>query len=265
MKKILLPSLIGACILVFGFNGITQKLLDVKVKSVYTDRLNQVYTVSKDNSIHKFDNNGKLVIARNLKVQGDIERIDAKNVFDILLFYKNINTLVTTDNLFNQRHALNFNDNRYLSNKQVSAVARSFDNNIWAFDMVSQRLMKIHILGNLILESSALPTQSSTHQIQQIIEHVPYVYLIDSNSIVTMNVYGKMIRELKSKQIIEQAQLFQDTIWMESKTDRMYLNTKTITDSIQLLNQKPLNTSFHYLGNGKLELRNDSLFLYQEK
>ncbi|MDB4347463.1 hypothetical protein OAB01_02275 [Bacteroidia bacterium] len=265
MKKILLPSILAVWMLVLGFTGIKQMLLDTKVKAVYSDRLNQIYTVGKDNSIHKFDNNGKLVISRNLKIQGDIAHIDAKNVFDMLLFYKNINTLVTTDNLFNQRHTLNFNDNRYLSNKQVTAVARSFDNHIWAFDMVSQRLMKIDILGNLILESSALPTQSSTHQIQQIIENVPYVYLVDSTSIVTMNVYGKMIKELNSNQPINQAQLFKDTLWLESESHRMFLNTKKTTDSIQMLDQKPANTSFQYLGNGKLELRNDSLFLHQEK
>ena len=56
-------------------------LLDTKVKAVYSDRLNQIYTVGKDNSIHKFDNNGKLVISRNLKIQGDIAHIDAKKCF----------------------------------------------------------------------------------------------------------------------------------------------------------------------------------------
>ena len=70
----------------------------------------------------------------------------------------------------------------------------------------------------------------------------------------------KMIKELNSNQPINQAQLFKDTLWLESESHRMFLNTKKTTDSIQMLDQKPANTSFQYLGNGKLELRNDSLF-----
>jgi len=265
MKKILLPSLILGLFISMAFTLGYPQLLETKVKSFYTDKLNQVYTVTQDNSIHKYDNNGRQVIARNLKLQGDIAYIDARNVFDILLFYKNINTLVTTDNLFNQRQVLSFNETPNLANKQVTAVARSFDNHIWAFDMISQRLMKVDILGNLILESSALPSQSSTHQVQYIIEHVPYVYLIDSNSIVTMNVYGKMVNERKTAVKVNQAYLFKDTLWLESNTQRMYLSVKEASDSLQLVGEKKQNTSFQHLGNGKLKLRNDSLFLQQEK
>lgn len=266
MRKTLLHKswcLITLIILSFTFAQV--EVISNNVKFFTVDKLNQIYAVTKDNSIQKYDSDGKMLIAKNLKVQGDIAFIDAKNVFDILLFYKSINTIVSTDNLLTQRYILNFTESEKLSNKQVTAIARSYDNQIWAFDMISQRLMKIDIYGNLILESSALQSQSSLYQVNYIIENVPYVYLIDSTKIVRMNIYGKFIKEVDSDEKIENAYLFQDTLWFQSQNKRTFISNESTSDSVITYQNIKFEGQKQRLTTGALFLKADSLFLQRNK
>lgn len=240
-----------------SFTGTKSKLISNRIKYFTLDKLNQVYTIQKDNSLQKFSADGNLLISKNLKTEGEINYIDAKNVFDIILFYKNMNTLVTTDNLFTQRHTLNFNE----LGAQISAVARSFDNHIWGYDILSQRLVKTDILGNKIITSSALSSQSNSYKFYQIIEAVPYVFLIDSSAIVTLNIYGKVIHEKKLNQKINHSFLYQDTLWLQDHKTLSFLPIRNPLDSIATFNASYNYGTVHRLNNGALHLKSDSLFL----
>lgn len=249
MKKTYWLSLIFVCL---SFSSEKPLFLAENVSFYKVDQLGQIFVVQNDNSVSKFTPDGKLAIAKNLKIQGALAYLDVKNSFEYLFFYKNLNTLITTDNLFNQRATLNFNENEFLSSKQIAAVNRSFDNHIWAFDLVSQRLLKINPQGKILLESSSLPSQKGLHNVQWIIEMVPYVFLVDTSEIITLNIYGKVLETQHLTDKVEQATVKKDTLLLNT-TDFCW---KYWQEGNQFVLRKiDLKTS------DRLFLKGDSLFL----
>lgn len=250
----------------FGFTQVeapSLSLLETNVKLFEVNKLNQIYVVKGDNSISKFQD-GQLVITRNLKVEGELHHIDASNVFNILLFYKDLNSIISADNLLNLRSTLDFNNNDYLGSKQISAVARSFDNKIWVFDIISQRLLKIDALGKILLESTALPNQIKLTNVHHIIESAPYVFLLDSQQVLKMNIYGKIISSHTFPSAIERGYVYQDSICIQT-LDSIYKESK------EKIVANPLaKRGVESFGNweqtsmGILFLQNDSLFLQQK-
>lgn len=237
----------------------TPQLLDDEIKFFTINKLGQIYAVHKDNSITKFNTQGNEVMTRNLKVQGNLHSLDATNVFDILLFYKDLNTIITADNLLNQRNLINFNENDFSGTRLISAASRSFDNKIWVFDIISQRLLKVDGLGKIELQSSSLPNQTQLNDVHHIIESSPHVFLIDSFRIIKMNIYGKLLSQVKSKAPLRHAYVFSDTLFVHSKDSLYAVNS----NSSKLLLKSVLNKNQQWqpYQKGSLELRSDSLFL----
>ncbi len=248
-------------IILLSFSADNKSFILDNVKFFTIDKLNQIYILNKDNTITKYDQNLNVVMSRNLKLEGDIATLDVFNVFDILLFYKSINTLIFTDNLLNKRSSIDFNN---LPNQslQVSAVCRSFDNQIWIYDILSQKIKKIDEEGNLILESSAINSFSKKqHIFHQIVENPPFLYLLDSNNVITMNIYGKYIHQQADTAYNYQCFIFNDSVYLNTNVG-IYARAKNRAES-QFL---PTNTTIkseniRIFEKGKLFLSSDSLFL----
>jgi hypothetical protein len=236
------------------------KTLATDVSFFTVNKLNQIYVVKKDNSITKFGPNGKELITKNLKVQGALHSLDASNVFDIMLFYKDLNTILTADNLLNLRNTINFNDNEFTGTRMITAASRSFDNKIWVFDLLSQRLLKIEGSGKIQLESSSLPIQTDLKNVHHIIESSPNVYLIDSMQILKMNIYGKLLSQIKSPSPIEHAYIFADSLRVNCKDSNFVVKAGTLHFDRLHHNSR----EFQHYKDGSLYLKNDSLFLQQK-
>lgn len=233
-----------------------------KVKYVTSDKLNQIYVLSFDNTIAKYDGKGKNLISRNLKIEGDVTSIDGQNVFNLMLFYQNINTLVFTDNLLNVRSKIDFNATEELADKQISAVCRSFDNNIWVFDIISQKLIKIDESAKPILESPSITAFTKLqHNPQQIIEMPPHVYLMDSTQVIALSIYGQFEKVMHSKSKLNSASIRKDSLWFTSNKT-LYLLPKML-DNDSLIPYKSIapNENIKFFEGGKLLLKADSLFL----
>lgn len=257
----LLKLLILLPLITFGFTEVEKEVFLSSNVAFYTvNKLNQIYVVKEDNSITKHSINGKELITKNLKVQGELHSLDASNVFDILLFYKNLNTIITADNLLNQRNTINFNDNEFTGTRMISAACRSFDNKIWVFDILTQRLLKVDGSGKIQLESSSLPNQTELKNVHHIIESSPNVYLIDSSQIVKMNIYGKLLTSIKTPFSIYNAYMHADSLRINGLDSSYTLSNNHLrTDKL-----KNNTSDFRYYQNGSLFLRNDSLFLQQK-
>lgn len=132
----------------------TMVLAGVKnITSLATDAKGNFYVSDNTLTLHKFDEQGKLITNVNIKSYGDITSIDCSNAFEIYVFHQDQNIIVFYDNMLNQRGEIRLND-FYFNN--VACVARSFDNNIWIVDLSQYKLLKINKKGEKLAESPFL-------------------------------------------------------------------------------------------------------------
>lgn len=108
-------------------------------RKMAADNLGNIYLIKADNSIEKRNCKGQLLNQNNFKVYGNLYSIDVSNPFEIYLYYKESNKIVFTDNQLTYRGLIDLNNTPEL---QAVAVARSFDNGIWVFDLSDMQLKK---------------------------------------------------------------------------------------------------------------------------
>jgi hypothetical protein len=130
----------------------------VNAKFIQADELGNLYIVSPSNQLYKYNTLGKVLATLNYNYNGNISSIDASNPMEIYVFYKEINRVLFLDNNLAYRGELDLTKQNIT---QASAIARSYDNGIWVFDMGDLQLKKMSKDGNI--------TQSSGN-IRQIIK-----------------------------------------------------------------------------------------------
>ncbi len=120
-------------------------------KDVEVDNLGNVYLISNTNQIIKFNNNLDSVLTFNNIIRlGNIAKLDVTNPLKILVFYKDFTTIVVIDRFFNITNTIDLRKNNL---QQISTIATSYDNKIWLFDEVDNKLKKIDDNGYILLES----------------------------------------------------------------------------------------------------------------
>jgi hypothetical protein len=89
--------------------------------------------------LYKYNASGKLQSTLNYNYQGNISHIDPSNPLEIYVYYRELNKLLFLDNNLAFRGEA---DLALLGTSQASAVARSYDNGIWVFDLGDLQLKK---------------------------------------------------------------------------------------------------------------------------
>lgn len=116
------------------------------------DNLGNIFLITATNQIKKLNNNfDSAGIFNDVKRYGSIYTIDVSNPLKVLVYYKDFATIVMLDKQLNNRNSIQLRAQNIL---QVKAIAQSYDNNIWLFDEVDNKLKKIDESGNLLLETS---------------------------------------------------------------------------------------------------------------
>lgn len=100
----------------------------------FDSQLNQ-YAI-KDNVVFKRTKN-EILAYKNVEL-GKIERVAFQNPLQLIVFYKEFNTLVLLDNQLNETKRIDFNLNPTLI--QLEAMGLSAQNQLWVFDGNSNRL-----------------------------------------------------------------------------------------------------------------------------
>lgn len=185
--------------------------IPVKAKSFTTDKLRQVYIITEDNQLVKYDANGKKLFDYNNNTLGELVHIDVTDPFNILLYYPDFTTIITLSRTLNLTGEYNLLD---LDVVTVRVVGMSNDNNIWLYDDIASKLKKIDRQGKLLEESGDLSMQvTRLIQANFILERENWVYLNDPEiGIFVFDLYGRFtkiidIKGLDSFQVIDN-QLF---------------------------------------------------------
>ena len=158
MKKLFI--ILIACLFSIAAEAQQESILHVslvnkingEIKDFTTDNLGNIYLLNATGQIKKVSESGdSIAVYNNVKRYGTVSSIDATNPLKILVFYKDFSTIVVLDRLLSVRVVIDLRKQNIL---QVTAVTTSYDNNIWLYDELDNKLKKIDDNGNVVFEST---------------------------------------------------------------------------------------------------------------
>jgi hypothetical protein len=174
------------------------KTIPLEAKDIQTDRLGNLYVVSKTNQLYKYSPEGKLLSTLNYKYLGNITQVDATNPLEIYVFYKELNLVVFLDNNLAYRGEMNLTN---FGVGQAAAIARSYDNGLWVFDLADLQLKKMDKNGeNLQVTGNVRQYITNTSMANFIYDDNERVFINDSlNGVLVFNVFGTYLKTLPIK------------------------------------------------------------------
>lgn len=169
-----------------------ERVITGDIAAFTVDNLDNIYLLSSTNQVKKLNAQGDSVAVFNdVKKFGQASLIDVSNPLKILLFYSDFTTVVALDRLLNLRNSIDLRKSGIL---QVRAVGQSYDNKIWVYDEVENKLKKVDEEGRLLLETPDFRQIFGTAPSpQKIFDQDQNVYLYDSSQAVfVFDYYGAL-------------------------------------------------------------------------
>lgn len=208
--------------------------INVDAKEIQTDRMGNLYVVSKTNQLYKYSSVGKLLSTLNYNYSGNISLIDASNPLEIYVFYRELNSIVFLDNNLAFRGDINLSN---FSIGQASSIARSYDNGIWVFDVADLQVKKLSKEGSISLQSANVRqfTQANSVMPTFMYDNNDRLYVNDSAlGIMVFDVFTNFIKTLPIKGIIDFKVLGDDLYFIKNKVLYSYNLKGLLQKSIPL-------------------------------
>jgi hypothetical protein len=232
------------------------------IVSFTVDNLDNIYLLSSTNQVKKLNANGDSVaIFNDVKKFGQASLIDVSNPLKVLLYYRDFATVVVLDRLLNVRNIIDLRKQDIL---QARTIGQSYDNKIWLYDEVENKLKKIDEDGKLLLETPDFRQLFDQAPLpQKIFDQDQYVYLYDSaQAVFVFDYYGA----LKNKIQIKGWQNFKVAGKYifgshDSKLYRYNIQTFRI-DEWQMPDELYRTQSFNFSSSRLYALKKDSLEIY---
>ncbi|MES2647352.1 MAG: hypothetical protein V4717_10775 [Bacteroidota bacterium] len=165
-------------------------VLKDSISDFTVDNLGNVFLFTAYGQIKKMDSKlDSQAVFNNVRRYGKLDYIDASNPLKVLLFYKDFNSILVLDRFLNVRTTI---DLRKSDIYQCSAIAQSFDNNIWVFDEMENKVKKIDDNGAVLLESPDFRVVfDAPPRPSKIEDYNKYVYAYDSSKgLLVMDYFG---------------------------------------------------------------------------
>jgi hypothetical protein len=216
------------------------KTIPIEAKDIQTDRLGNLYIVSKTNQLYKYGANGKLLSTLNYKYLGNITHVDATNPMEIYVFYKELNMVVFLDNNLAYRGEMKLGD---FGIGQAAAICRSFDNGIWVFDLGDMQLKKMDKNGeNLQTTGNIRQYVSQPSAVLFLNDNNEKVFVNDSaNGVLIFNIFGTYTKTLPIKGCTELKVINNEVYYWQAQQLKKYrlqsfdIQTFALPDAGQVL------------------------------
>lgn len=149
------------------------------VSSFSVGNIGELYVIDLNNQLKKYDENGDSVGVFNQVAQfGKLDYVEAQNPWKVVLFYRNLSTIVLLDKYLKMVSQINLRNKNIFG---VQAVTTSYDNNLWLYDEQENKLKKVDDAGNLLFESVDFRLLfDEVPSPQRIVDRDGYVYLYDA-------------------------------------------------------------------------------------
>lgn len=173
----------------------SQQLFSIKgsFDIIDLDNIDNIYAV-KTSELQLYNSNGEFLKRYSNKINGIISSIDVTNPLRILVFFKEINTLVFLDH---QLSPLSDPIDIYeATNIDASMIGISTGGSFWAFSNEKQCLMLFNSKFEKIQESQNLRDWIEGQSIEFIREHNQKVYLGLNNKVLVFDTFGLYLTTL---------------------------------------------------------------------
>ena len=149
----------------------------ISVKDFEVDEIGNIYTVSKDNQITKYDITNNRNYHYDNYSSGELAALDVTNPHKIMLFYKDFQQIIILDNTLSVISEIQLSP-QWL----ITAAGYANDGNIWLFDSSTIRFLKINNKGEIVNESFiAKEIANDTISNSKIYDRDNYMYVILGN------------------------------------------------------------------------------------
>jgi hypothetical protein len=226
------------------------------------DNLDNIYLLSSTNQVKKINANGDSVaIFNDVKKFGQASLIDVSNPLKVLLYYRDFATIVVLDRLLNVRNIIDLRKQNIL---QVRAIGQSYDNKIWLYDEVENKLKKIDEEGKLLQETPDFRQLfGEALSPQKIFDQDQFVYLYDSTkAIFVFDYYGA----LKNKILISGWHNFKVAgkyVFGSANNKLFRYNIKTFrVDEWNMPDELYKSQSFNFTSSRLYALKKDGIEIY---
>jgi hypothetical protein len=226
--------------------------INVDAKEIQTDRMGNLYIISKTNQLYKYSSSGKLLSTLNYNYSGNITSLDVSNTLEIYVFYRELNSIVFLDNNLAFRGDINLSN---FGIGQASSIARSYDNGIWVFDVVDLQVKKLGKDGVISLQSTNVRqfTQAKSIMPTFMFDNNDRLYVNDSTiGILVFDVFTNYIKTIPIKGIVDFKILGDDLYFSKNQVLYGYKLKGLLQKSVQL----PDNISF-----SECSIEKDRLFI----
>lgn len=162
------------------------------IKAFTVDNLDNIYLLSSTNQVKKLNSNGDSVAVFNaVRKYGQATLIDVSNPLKVLLYYRDFGTIVMLDRFLNIVNTIDLRKQNIL---QVRAIGQSYDNKVWVYDEMDNKLKKVDEDGKLLQETPDFRLLfGETPVPQKIFDQDRYVYLYDSaRAVFVFDYYGSL-------------------------------------------------------------------------
>ena len=234
-----------------NLNVITK--IDQVSKLIEVDKMGQIYLVTDDHSLLKYDAEGKFLKSFNENSLGAIYSVDVSNPFQPMLYFDEYQTVIVLDRSLSEMYRFNL---AALNLIQVNAIGMSTDNMAWFYDPNSFKLKKINRSTTVELESPDLSgILDASFQPSSLRELNFNVYLNDpEKGIMVFDNFANYIRTIEVVGIknfrIDHSKLY----WLDTTLNLKSIDLKSFKE--YALDLKKSNVSMEHL---------KDLIIYQDK
>lgn len=226
------------------------------------DNLDNIYLLNSTNQVKKLNEKGDSVAVFNdVKKFGKATLLDVSNPLKVLLYYRDFSTIASLGRLLNLSNIIDLRKQNIL---QARAIALSYDNKIWVYDELENKLKKIDEEGKLLQETPDFRMLfGEAPAPQKIFDQDQYVYLYDSaKGVFVFDYYGA----LKNKLLISGWKNFKvaGKYIYGSSGDRLYrYNITTFrTEEWKMPQAFTESLSFNFTSSRLYALKKDMLEIY---
>lgn len=238
------------------------KKVEGDIKAFTVDNLDNLYLLSSTNRLKKINANGDSAgVFNDVKKFGQASLIDVSNPLKVLLYYRDFATIVVLDRFLNIRNTIDLRKQNIL---QVRAIAQSYDNKIWLYDELENKLKKIDEDGKVLQETPDFRLLFGEAPIpHKIFDQDQYVYLYDSaKAVFVFDYFGT----LKNKILISGWSNFKVAGKYIFGSDNNKLYRYNITtfrlDEWKMPLEIAQSLSFNFTSSGVYALKKDKIEIY---
>jgi hypothetical protein len=201
-------------------------------KYITTDKLNQIYLVTQNDELIKYNAEGKELFRFHDRTLGEITYIDANNPFQIAVFFKDFQTVIWLDRTLNPISKINLSNFDFF---QINTLAVASDNNLWIYDNTTFQLKKINNQGQILLETNELNALGSILNPNFLIEKNNRIYLNNPKTgILVFDNFGQFLQLIPLTDLVT-FQIINDELFYQKENKYYQFHFQTLDNQVVAL------------------------------